>query len=154
MNKSQVGDLLTVIVAFDRRTIGEADIEAWHLILADLPLEDCAQAVKDHYTESRDWIMPVDVRNGAIRIDRRRRGAIRNAELDAQKAREFSPGPVSTRPPLALVIGQPMPTVTKAEIDAEGLAMARAELERKRLEIAEQQARDAHDRMVQADANG
>lgn len=88
ITKAQIGDLLTVIVAIDRRTIGDADIEAWHLILTDLELGDCAQAVKDHYTERRDWLMPADVHTRATAIARARAGRERIAELEAQDREE------------------------------------------------------------------
>lgn len=88
ITKAQIGDLLTVITAIDRRTIGDADIEAWHLILGDLELADCAQAVKDHYSERRDWLMPADVHTRATGIARRRAGRARIAELEAIEAAE------------------------------------------------------------------
>lgn len=88
ITKAQIGDLLTVITALDRRTIGDADIEAWHLILADLELEDCMHAVRDHYTERRDWLMPADVHHRATAIARARAGRQRVAELRAADAAE------------------------------------------------------------------
>lgn len=74
MTKADVARLLTLITAFDRRTLGEADVEAWHLVLAEYDVDDCAQAVKDHFTASRGWLMPVDVAERATVIVRARAG--------------------------------------------------------------------------------
>lgn len=61
MNRSQTAQVLTKIAAFDRRTIGEADVLAWHDVLEPMPFEDCMLAVTAHFTESRDWCMPSDI---------------------------------------------------------------------------------------------
>lgn len=72
MTPEEVIDLLTLMVAFDRRTVGEADVEAWHMAVGDLPFDDAKVAVVKHYRESREWLMPADVRRAvrAIREDR------------------------------------------------------------------------------------
>ena len=65
-------DLLTAAAAFDRRTVGKADAVAWHTVIGDLPLDDCLVAVRGHYTDTTDWIMPAHVRQRvkAMRRDR------------------------------------------------------------------------------------
>lgn len=72
MNKSQTAKLLGLAAAFDRRTVGEADVEAWHAVLDNTAYDDAAEVVKAHYRTRRDWIMPVDVLAGVrkIRADR------------------------------------------------------------------------------------
>ena len=72
MNASEAALLLGMCASFDRRTIGEADARAWALVLADVALDDAQHAVAAHYAESRDWIMPADVRRRvkAMRRDR------------------------------------------------------------------------------------
>jgi hypothetical protein len=112
MNKAEVGDLLTVIVAFDRRTIGHADIEVWHLILADYPLADCAQAVKDHYSERTDWLMPAHVVARADRMAKHHAYLQRVAELEAEDAAE-------TRALEAAIAADPPPNLEQLRQQAE-----------------------------------
>lgn len=72
MNASEAALLLGMCASFDRRTVGEADSRAWALVLADVTLDDAQRAVAAHYGESREWIMPADVKRlvKAMRRDR------------------------------------------------------------------------------------
>jgi hypothetical protein len=72
MTLDEVIDLLTVAAVFDFRTIGEADARAWHAALGDLAFGDSRSAVIGHYRDSRDRVMPADIRQRvkAIRRDR------------------------------------------------------------------------------------
>lgn len=87
MNLAEAAAVLAKAAAFDRRTIGEADILAWHDALADLPLGDCLAAVTEHYRDSTDWLMPAHIRRTANDLDRARRRKVREqleaAELQA-----------------------------------------------------------------------
>lgn len=83
MTRGDVARLLALIQAFDRRTIGETDVEAWTLVIADLDQADCAEAIRQHFTESREWIMPSDVRGRAKILARTRRAAEARLELEA-----------------------------------------------------------------------
>jgi hypothetical protein len=67
MRRSEIADLLAMCAAFDRRTVGEGDVEAWLAVLGDLAFDDCRQAIVKHYAASREWIMPADVRDHATR---------------------------------------------------------------------------------------
>lgn len=62
MNPAQVAELLTFCAAFDRRTVGRADALAWHQVLGDLDPNDAQQAIADYYANTREWIMPSDIR--------------------------------------------------------------------------------------------
>ena len=62
MTPSQTAELLAMCSAFDRRTVGNMDITAWHRVLGDVDATDAQQAVADHYADSREWIMPADIR--------------------------------------------------------------------------------------------
>jgi hypothetical protein len=62
VNLSETADLLSAMSAFDRRTIGDGDVIAWQAILPDAAFEDCLEAVKQHYAEQTDWMMPAHVR--------------------------------------------------------------------------------------------
>ena len=89
MNRSQTAQVLTKIAAFDRRTIGEADVLAWHDVLEPMPFQDCMLAVTAHFTESRDWCMPSDIvgRVKKIRTDRLKiAGQIRPNDTDGDQA--------------------------------------------------------------------
>jgi hypothetical protein len=91
MTPEEVIDLLTTCAAFDRRTVGEADVVAWHSAVGDLDFPDAREAVVRHYRNTRDWIMPADVRKlvKEIREQRLTRHAVPapSAELADQPGR-------------------------------------------------------------------
>jgi hypothetical protein len=78
MTPEETVDILTAAAAFDRRTVGRGDVAAWHAVIGDLDFADAQAAVMAHYRESRDWIMPADVRKlvKAMRRDRLDRAVI------------------------------------------------------------------------------
>lgn len=61
MNRADIARLLTKMAAFDQRTIGDADVAAWHEVLAGVELPDALQAVARHYAESDKRMMPAHV---------------------------------------------------------------------------------------------
>lgn len=81
MTPEETGNLLGDCAAYDRRTVGEADVIAWHRIIGDLPYGDCQAAVIAHYTESREWIMPADIRSRVKRAQRAADGPRRLRDL-------------------------------------------------------------------------
>ena len=83
MDLEETGRLLAKCAAFDRRTVGEADIRAWHEVFRDIPLADALVAVTRWYSTHREWVMPSDVRSIALDIERDRRRAIRDAQEQA-----------------------------------------------------------------------
>ena len=79
MTEDEVIDLLTYAASFDRRTVGDADVDAWLPVVADLSFTDAHEAVARHYgRDSTDWLMPKHVRDGvkAIRAERIARSVI------------------------------------------------------------------------------
>lgn len=68
MTRDEAVIVLATCASYDRRTVGEADVTAWHDALDDIDGKDARQAVKDWYRDKRDWIMPADVRAGVKRI--------------------------------------------------------------------------------------
>ena len=62
MNADEMGLLLAKCASYDRRKTGEAEVIAWLQVLGDLRYADCEQAVIGHYAETREWIMPADIR--------------------------------------------------------------------------------------------
>jgi hypothetical protein len=68
MTPSEVATLLAKCAAYDRRTIGEADVAAWHDALHDVSFADASAAVTEHYVRSSVWIGVAEVRAGVKRI--------------------------------------------------------------------------------------
>jgi hypothetical protein len=52
MTPEQVVDLLTLIAARDRRTIGKTDVTVWAFDIGDLDYDDACRAVADHFREA------------------------------------------------------------------------------------------------------
>ena len=117
MTKAETAELLALITAFDRRTTGQADVEAWHLVLGDLDPQDCAEAVRDYFATSREWLMPADIRTRAVNAARRRAALARQAELDAQMRQENPPAEITDRkrPLLALMSGSPVKSAPRPD---------------------------------------
>lgn len=72
MLPSQVAELLAMSSAFDSRTIGPADVAAWHAVIGDLDLDDAKAALIGWYAEHHERVMPADIRAGVKRIRRDR----------------------------------------------------------------------------------
>ena len=72
MTSDEVWDLLELISSIDRRKVGLTDRQVWEGLVGDLSAADAQAAVIAHYRESREWIMPADVRTRvkALRRDR------------------------------------------------------------------------------------
>jgi len=68
LNLSETADLLTAMSAYDRRTIGGRRRDR----LAGRPLRcafgDCLEAVKQHYAEHTEWVMPAHIRRAVREI--------------------------------------------------------------------------------------
>lgn len=62
MNTQECIDLLAVVAAYDRRTVGESDVLAWSAALTDLPLDPCKRAVIEYYSRETTWLMPAHLR--------------------------------------------------------------------------------------------
>jgi hypothetical protein len=74
VTRDEVIDLLTVMTAFDRRTGGPSDVDAWQAAVGDLDFEDARDAAVGHYRDTDAWLMPAHIR--------RRVKAIRAARLE------------------------------------------------------------------------
>lgn len=62
MSPADAARVLAKAQAYDRRTVGQADVQAWYEALCDLDLNAVLAAVADHYRDSTDWLMPAHVR--------------------------------------------------------------------------------------------
>lgn len=63
MSKVEIALLLSLMAAYDQRTIGDADVEAWHSSAqyAHWDATGAKRAVAAHYAETRKRIMPADI---------------------------------------------------------------------------------------------
>jgi len=82
VNQSEIVDLLAHIQAFDRRTVGETDVMAWHAVMRDIEFVDAVAAVVVYFTENTEWLMPAKLRELAIKA--------RNSRL--RRPEVFMPG--------------------------------------------------------------
>lgn len=102
MTRSETAQLLARIQAFDRRTVGEADVIAWHVALHDLQLGDTIHAVVAHFRTSTDWCLPAHIREqhrlATARArpsiaEQERRDAARIARIDREVNAREAPQP-------------------------------------------------------------
>ncbi len=74
MTPEDTAKLLAAAAMFDYRKADRDDILMWHSVIGDLNYDDAIEAVKHHYAQSTDRLMPAHVRQGvkAIRDERER----------------------------------------------------------------------------------
>lgn len=78
MTPQEAAVVLGKCAAYDNRRPDPATTAAWAEALdPNLTLADALAIVRDHYAESRDWIMPADINHRSRDIRRQR---IKNAE--------------------------------------------------------------------------
>lgn len=72
MNATEASELVALMALYDNRRASDPDVVAWLKVIGDLDHADCETAVLAHYQETRERIMPADVRTRvkAIRRDR------------------------------------------------------------------------------------
>lgn len=89
MTPEEAGKLLGICAAYDNRNVDDSVLYAWFRVIGDLPYGACETAVINHYSASREWIMPADVRSRVKREQRdlADRGRIRELlDPDAYRA--------------------------------------------------------------------
>jgi hypothetical protein len=72
MTLDEVALVLGKCAGIDQRTIGRADVLAWHELIGHLQLADALEAVKRWYGARRDRIMPSDIIDGVRAIHNER----------------------------------------------------------------------------------
>lgn len=72
MTPAETATLLAYCAAFDRRTLGEADVLAWAPLLTNVDFEEARNAVATHYATNTRWIMPADIRDAVAAHHRNR----------------------------------------------------------------------------------
>jgi hypothetical protein len=68
MTLDEVYNLLTLIAARDNRSVGQGTALAWQDDIGDLDFDDCHAAVRCHFRESTDWLMPAHIRRIVKRL--------------------------------------------------------------------------------------
>lgn len=63
MTPKETGKLLGFAALYDARKVDPAVTVAWHQVLSDIPYADAEAAVRAHYAESPDRLMPAHVRS-------------------------------------------------------------------------------------------
>jgi hypothetical protein len=91
VNATEASELLALMALYDNRKASDPDIVAWLKVIGDLGYGDCEAAVIAHYQESRERIMPADVR---VRVKAMRRDRLAREILPAPTAElADKPGP-------------------------------------------------------------
>lgn len=92
MNRNEVLDVLKVVAAATRRTIGEPDVAIWLEILAGDRRDDALRAVKDHLSQHPGvWLEPGHVHQRVRAMVRERMErepeSVRDARMEALSAK-------------------------------------------------------------------
>lgn len=72
LNPDEVATLLGIAASFDNRKANEEAVVAWRVALAGISFTDARDAIAAHYAESREWIMPADIRARVRRVRAKR----------------------------------------------------------------------------------
>lgn len=83
MTPLETADILTAIASFDLRTVGEADIIAWHAVIGELDKALALEAVVLHHKTNTERIKPAHLIGIAKQI-RRDRAERENADAEAR----------------------------------------------------------------------
>lgn len=68
LEPAEVATLLGIAASFDNRKASEEAVIAWRVALAGISFTDARDAIATHYAETREWIMPSDIRTRVKRI--------------------------------------------------------------------------------------
>lgn len=72
MNLREAGQLLIKAQAYDNRTIGEMNIQAWAEALAEVDYTMALDAVTTHYFSTAEWIGPSHIRRHVREVELQR----------------------------------------------------------------------------------
>lgn len=61
MTRSEAARLLAIAAGIDQRTIGDADVQAWQMVLADIDYDAAVTVLTAHYRENTRRVMPADI---------------------------------------------------------------------------------------------
>lgn len=86
MNREEVIDVLSVVAAATRRTVGNADVDVWEAVIGELPYDLALRGVRDHLKHKPGvWLEPGHVFEGAKAI---RRDELARESIEAKAARQ------------------------------------------------------------------
>lgn len=83
MTRAEAAKLLAVLAAYDRRTVGEVDVQVWATAHAETRLTDAIEAVHRHYRTSSEWLDPNRLRQAVQQL--------RNGRLERFDERDWTP---------------------------------------------------------------
>lgn len=141
MNYAETARLLAAASSVDRRQLDDATVATWHAILGDLDAGDALEALRRHFAQSTDWLMPAHIRDGvrAIRDQRRAREEAQQRRSIAE-ARNGDPGRVQRAiegmravrraiadAPRSIAKAEEAPPTPSDQVRARAIARARAE---------------------------
>lgn len=86
MTPGDTARVLAKAAAYDLRTVGEADVLAWHEVLSTVDFTDALTAVARHYADHTERLMPAHIRRIVVEIRRDRQRGQSTAELRAIEA--------------------------------------------------------------------
>lgn len=95
MNKTEVAKLLTIASSIDNRNVNEVAVEGWYAVLHSLPFEDCARAVKAHFEDSTEYLMPAHVKAGVKRIKAERNPS---SDTSPERFKQLERGEIRSAP--------------------------------------------------------
>jgi hypothetical protein len=72
MKPAETARVLASAAAYDQRTVGTADVAAWHAALSGVDFDDARSAVVQHYQHHRERIMPADILDAVESMQLRR----------------------------------------------------------------------------------
>jgi hypothetical protein len=70
VNRQEVSQLLALAALVDNRTVTPEAVLMWHGILGDLPADAAMDALKAHYAESTEWLLPAHIRGRVLAVRR------------------------------------------------------------------------------------
>lgn len=132
MKPAEVIDLLTLAAAYDRRTVGQADVEAWRDAAnrGRWTYDEAREALQEHYATSTGFLMPGHITE---RINRGRRPIGQPPKYEGLTPAERELEKLNRGRVVGLIGGSfAMPRETaegRTNHDDEGRTAARAELD-------------------------
>jgi hypothetical protein len=91
MNKMEIARLLTAVAALDNRKVLEETVEAWYAVLHAYPYSDAAGAVRQHFEDSTEYLMPAHIKQG-IKRTREARNPSNDTTPGGYRALHAAPG--------------------------------------------------------------
>ena len=82
MNKTEMAQVLTIASAIDNRKLSPEAVEAWFAVVGDFDYDVAVEAVRRHFRESAEYLIPNHITVIGAGIIRERERAKRKAEFE------------------------------------------------------------------------